>query len=67
MADAVLNAMVDYRSIRVSPQFRRLRPGDTVRIHRHTRDWLVKTLGESGPTTVVVTHDAPSARSLSPR
>jgi len=67
VADTVLNAMVDYRAIRVSPQFRRLRPGDTVRLHRQSREWLVKTLGESGPTTVVVTHHAPSARSLSPR
>jgi predicted phosphohydrolase len=67
VADAVLEAMVDYRSIRVSPQYRRLRPGDTVRMHRTSRQWLEQVLTESGAGTVVVTHHAPSARSLSPR
>ena len=67
VADAVLNTMLDYRSIRVSPQYRRLRPADTIRIHKHSREWLESTLRDPGPATVVVTHHAPSARSLSPR
>ena len=67
VADAVLNAMVDYRSIRVSPQFRRLRPGDTVRLHRESRQWLLDAVGAPGRKTIVVTHHAPSARALSPR
>ena len=67
VADAVLNAMVDYRSIRVSPKYRRLRPADTIRLHRESRAWLTRAVHEAGPGAIVVTHHAPSARSLSPR
>lgn len=57
--------MNDYRRIRVSPSFRRLRPGDTAAEHLHSRRWLEARLSEptSGPV-VVVTHHAPSALSL---
>jgi Icc-related predicted phosphoesterase len=67
VTDAVLNTMLDYRSIRVSPQYRRLRPADTIRLHKQSRDWLTTALGEPGPPAIMVTHHAPSARSLAPR
>jgi predicted phosphohydrolase len=64
--DAVRNVMVDYRAIRVSPQYRRLLPGDTIRLHRASVTWLRQELNNGVGPVVVVTHHAPSARSLVP-
>jgi predicted phosphodiesterase len=60
-------AMTDFRRIRVEPAFRRCRPDDVVLWHRASVRWLRQALAEpyEGPT-VVVTHHAPSARSLGP-
>ncbi len=62
--DAV-ERMNDYRLIRHSPTFRRLRPADTVAMHRRSVAWL-KDAVEQGRTegAVIMTHHAPSARSL---
>ncbi len=59
--------MTDYRRVRLSPMFRRLRPSDTVSLHRTSVRWLERALATrfSGPT-VVVTHHAPTSRSLDP-
>lgn len=59
--------MTDYRAIRVSPHYRRLRPADTAAFHLASRRWLERELAApaAGPR-VVVTHHAPSARSLVP-
>lgn len=59
--------MNDYRRIRVSPRFRRLKGMDTVMFHACSVRWLKGqfTLRATDPT-VVVTHHAPSARSLNP-
>jgi hypothetical protein len=54
--------MTDYRLIRVSPGFRRLRPADTLGWHLASVGWLRRNI-EPG-RTVVVTHHAPSPRSL---
>jgi len=57
--------MNDYRKIRVDPEYRRLRPTDTLAMHRRERRWLVNELGSPGEgPTVVVTHHAPSLRSV---
>lgn len=66
MRDA-LDVMNDYRKVRVSPQYRRLRPLDTAARHRASVRWLQDTLQEphDGPT-VVVTHHAPTSRGLGP-
>jgi len=58
--------MNDYRAIRVSPSYRRLRPLDTKSYHLRDRHWLRDAFLEStkGLKTVVVTHHAPSAQSL---
>jgi Icc-related predicted phosphoesterase len=55
----------DYRRIRVSPSYRRLKPEDTMGWHQRSRRWLENRLAEPkrGPV-VVVTHHAPSALSL---
>lgn len=54
----------DYRAI-TAQTGGRLRPADTAAIHAGTVAWLDRTLAEphDGPT-IVVTHHAPSARSL---
>lgn len=57
--------MTDYRKIRVSPSYRRLRSIDTATIHARSKHWLSKELGSvQRMKTVVITHHAPSARSL---
>jgi 3',5'-cyclic AMP phosphodiesterase CpdA len=63
-AAAIMN---DYRLIRVSPEFRRLRGLDTARLHAGSMKWLREQLEQDRKTaTVLVTHHAPSARSLDP-
>ncbi len=59
--------MNDYRRIRVSPEFRRLTGMDTARIHARSVRWLCEQLEiTAGPPTIIVTHHAPSSRSLDP-
>lgn len=59
--------MNDYRKIRVTPQYRKLRSRDTLALHYRSRAWLEAAI-ERGEThgAVIVTHHAPSARSLAP-
>ena len=64
--DAARTTMTDYRRIRVSPRYRKLRPSDTLAFHAGSRTWLRKSLKDSAEPTVVVTHHAPSPRSLVP-
>lgn len=60
-------AMTDYHRIRVSPQYRKLNPADTAARHHSSRRWLEEKLREPfAGKTVVMTHHAPSARSLAP-
>lgn len=61
---AVSERMTDFRRIRVSPQYRRLRPTDTVLQHVVSRQWLDRTLAGATGKRVVITHHAPSTRSL---
>jgi len=65
-AAAVGDAMADYHMIRVSPEYRRLRPSDTASLHHAAVEWLQAEWGRSALPTVVVSHHAPSARSLDP-
>lgn len=76
VAPAMLDADMyrnDYRAIRVSPKYRRLRPFDTLELHRASRSWLERELAAEpgtptpGAPTVVVTHHAPTPRSLPSR
>ncbi len=65
---AATQKMNDYRKIRVSPSYRRLRSLDTAIEHRRSLRWLKTTLASGDPAkTVVVTHHAPSPRSLAAR
>jgi predicted phosphodiesterase len=57
--------MTDYRIIRVSPEYRKLRSLDTTVIHRKSLRWLTEALIQTtGKTVVVVTHHGPSTQSL---
>jgi predicted phosphodiesterase len=59
--------MTDYRRIRISPQYRKIRSIDTAIIHDKSLRWLeekVKELKDTGRNIVIITHHAPSKRSL---
>ena len=59
--------MNDYRRIRVSPEFRRLKGMDTARFHARSLRWLRNQFDSTAsPPTIIVTHHAPSSRSLDP-
>jgi Icc-related predicted phosphoesterase len=59
--------MNDYLRIRVSPEFRRLTGRDTARLHDRSVRWLRDQLNSNGSCpTVIVTHHAPSMKSLDP-
>ena len=58
----------DYKYIRRDPSYSRLRSIDTYNIHQISRRWLIESLeAHRGKTNVVVTHHAPSERSLPSR
>jgi predicted phosphodiesterase len=60
--------MADYRLIRKSPNFNRLRPIDTAGLHFESVRWLKRQLEQAfDGRTVVVTHHAPSAKSFNPK
>lgn len=65
-ARAVMN---DYQRIRVATAgYRKLHPQDTARLHAEQKKWLDVKLSEPFPgQTVVVTHMAPSMRSVASR
>ena len=58
---------MDFRAIRLSPLYRRFRPSDAASLHRASVAWLGSEWVRSELPTVVVSHHAPSARSLDPR
>ncbi len=66
-ADAAMHecrrGMTDHRLIRISPGYRRFSPEDAHALHGASRRWLTAALREPG-RKVVVTHHAPSPRSL---
>ncbi len=65
---ACSEVMTDFRRIRVSPSFRRLRPADQAGWHQASVRWLMSELrAGDARRTVVVTHHAPSAGSLEMR
>lgn len=60
--------MNDYRTIRVFPEFRRLQPSDTIAAHEESVDWLGKACFQhKDQKKVILTHHAPSWRSVSNR
>lgn len=62
------NVMNDYRQIRIAcAGYRKMRPLDTAQLHATQRSWLDRKLSDpfEGPT-VVITHMAPSNKSITP-
>lgn len=57
--------MTDYKKIKRSPSYSKMRSIDTALIHKQSRAWLRTELASrSGECNVVVTHHAPSIKSL---
>jgi len=56
--------MTDYRKIRISPQYSGLRSIDTAVMHQRSRLWVQSQLENLTNDIVVITHHAPSKRSL---
>jgi predicted phosphodiesterase len=59
--------MTDYQEIRINPQYRKLRSLDTAVIHSKSLRWLqteVENCRRNEEKIVVITHHAPSGRSL---
>jgi len=64
-AEAQMN---DYRLIHVTPEYRRLRPADTRLMNVKSVDWLKQaTAGHRDKPLVIVSHHAPSMRSVQKR
>jgi len=64
---AAAAGMTDYRQIRVTPGYRRLRGHDTALFHARSRRWLEAAIElHRGTNLVIVTHHAPSPQSLNP-
>ena len=60
--------MLDYRKIRLSPTYRKLRPQDTLLWHHVSRKWLEARLAEPCDLpTIIATHHAPSLQSIPER
>jgi len=72
--DVVLSAttaqigMSDFKRIRTSPRFSRIRPADMRSLHNESRTWLeAQFTAHAGEKLVVVTHHAPSPKSVPER
>lgn len=61
--------MNDYRQItwNMGTEYRKLRPLDTIQLHKYSKHWLEHELQDNNMTSVVVTHHAPSPLSVHPR
>jgi predicted phosphodiesterase len=59
--------MPDFQTIRLFPQNTILRANDTTKIHEQSLQWLTKELGQHTMKKVVITHHAPSEKSVSPK
>lgn len=60
--------MSDFKKIRVEPGYSKLNPASMTAIHNRSLDWLNDELSASTTKqNVVVTHHAPSARSIAPK
>jgi predicted phosphohydrolase len=56
--------MTDYKKIRLSPQYSKLRSIDTAMICQKSVNWLKSTLNQLSGKITIITHHAPSKKSL---
>jgi len=62
---AAVTSVTDFKRIRVTPSYRRFRPADARRFHAQSVQWLLHQTKElAGQKIVIVTHHAPSPRSI---
>jgi predicted MPP superfamily phosphohydrolase len=67
-ATAAKTGMTDYRRIRTLPGYGKLRPADTRRYHEQSKAWLAEEVEKHrGKKVVIVTHHAPSGKSIEER
>lgn len=64
---AVQQAMTDYQKIRVSPTYAKLRSIDTAALHMKSVTWLKQQIPISNTKRVIITHHAPSRKSVPER
>ena len=65
---AATTTMMDFRKIRITHHYQRFRPADARKLHAESATWLRKQIEDvRGRKFVVVTHHAPSPRSISER
>jgi Icc-related predicted phosphoesterase len=69
LAEAIAaTSMMDFQRIRTTPYYHRFRPPDARRLHAESVTWLKRQIEEArGRKLVIVTHHAPSPRSISER
>ncbi len=60
-----MNALADYRAI--STETGLLVPEDTIKLHNHSKAWLIEQLSDTEIPTVVITHHAPAKPSIDKR
>ena len=57
--------MTDFRKIRLSPKYSKMRSIDVASMHRQSAVWLQKKLKElQGQKNIVISHHAPSTKSV---
>lgn len=57
--------MTDFRKIRLSPKYSKLRSIDISNLHQRSREWLARELeNRAGEANIVITHHGPSPFSL---
>jgi len=56
--------MNDFKLLRKSPEYSKFRPVDALQIHRRSIHWLENCLKKPAKKTVVITHHAPSSKSI---
>lgn len=60
--------MSDYKSIRITPKYRKLNPDDTLTFHKTSKAYLLEKLEEFKDEKVwILTHHAPSYQSVHPK
>lgn len=58
--------MNDYKSIRIGPNYRKLRATDTVALHNRSKNYLLDMLRVLNDNVFVISHHAPSFQSVAP-
>lgn len=59
--------MNDYRAIRITSNYRKLNPDDTLRFHKESKQYLLNQLQTLKENVFVISHHAPSYQSIAPQ